>query len=392
MKIYLVAPALGDTVDGERGACGDVNDGGDPGGSSSSAPVRRGSEYAELSRLVRAAGLLNRRAGYYAVRIGLTVALFALGWTVFAWLGPSWWQLAVAAFLAVVFVQLGFLGHDAGHRQVFRSGRRNDLLGLLCANLLIGLSYSWWIDKHNRHHANPNHVDRDPDISAGGVVFTKAQARGAAQPPRALDRAAPGRPVLPDAAARRRCSARRQRQGVARTIPQAAPGASRRCCSARTSSATSPRCCSCCPLRRRWRSSRSTRACSASTWAARSRPTTRACRILGPGDQLDFLRRQVLTSRNIRGGRWVDLAMGGLNYQIEHHLFPSMPSPSLAGAQPLVRDFCLQHDLPYQESTLSGSFILVLRYLHDVGMAAEPPGPPNGLSKSSAISSDPDQR
>ena len=71
--------------------------------------------------------------------------------------------------------------------------------------------------------------------------------------------------------------------------------------------------------------------------------------LLGPGDKLDFLRRQVLTSRNVRGGRWVDLAMGGLNYQIEHHLFPSMPSPTLRRAQPLVRAFCLRHDLPYEE-------------------------------------------
>jgi fatty acid desaturase len=105
--------------------------------------VRRGSEYAALSRLVRAEGLLDRRPGYYRARIALTVALFAAGWTVFVWLGPSWWQLVVAALLAIAFVQLGFLGHDAGHRQVFRSGRHNDLLGLLCANLLIGLSYSW---------------------------------------------------------------------------------------------------------------------------------------------------------------------------------------------------------------------------------------------------------
>ena len=142
-----------------------------------SSVCSRGSDYAELSRLVRAAGLLDRRPGYYRARITLTVALLAVGWTVFALLGPSWWQLVVAAFLAVMFAQLGFLGHDAGHRQVFRSGRHNDLLGLVCANLLIGLSYSWWIDKHNRHHANPNHVDRDPDIVAGGVVFTEAQAR-----------------------------------------------------------------------------------------------------------------------------------------------------------------------------------------------------------------------
>jgi fatty acid desaturase len=143
----------------------------------SSAVVGRGSDYAELSRPVRATGLLARCPGFYRARIALTVGLLAMGWTAFALLGPSWWQLVVAAFLAVMFVQVGFLGHDAGHRQVFRSGRHNDLLGMLCADLLIGLSYSWWIDKHNRHHAHPNDVDRDPDIDGGGVVFTAAQAR-----------------------------------------------------------------------------------------------------------------------------------------------------------------------------------------------------------------------
>ena len=119
--------------------------------------------------------------------------------------------------------------------------------------------------------------------------------------------------------------------------------------------------------------------------AAGSGGGSRTTPILGPGDQLDFLRRQVLTSRNIRDGHWVDLAVGGLNYQIEHHLFPSLPSPVLRRAQPLVRDFCLRHDLPYQESTLTGSFVLVLRYLRDVGAGSGAggldPAPASGRRK-----------
>ena len=365
MSVDLVAPVLGDTVDGERGACGDVNDGGEPGGSPS-APARRGSEYAELLRLVRAEGLLDRRLGYYRARIALTVALFAAGWAVFVWLGPSWWQLVVAALLAIAFVQLGFLGHDAGHRQVFRSGRHNDLLGLLCANLLIGLSYSWWIEKHNRHHANPNHVDRDPDIDAGGVVFTKAQARAR--------RSRIGRWVA-------------HHQAVLFFPMLLFEGAALHVAGIRALHA---------------RPAGHTRRVDAVLLSAHVvgyfaavflvlppvqavafiavqqglfgvylgcsfAPAHKGMPLLGPGDQLDFLRRQVLTSRNIRGGRWVDMAMGGLNYQIEHHLFPSMPSPMLRRAQPLVRAFCLRHDLPYQESTLTGSYVLVLRYLRDVG-------------------------
>ena len=91
--------------------------------------------------------------------------------------GNSWWQLVVAAFLAVVFTQIGFLGHDAGHRQVFGTRRANYVTGVLLGNLGIGLSYGWWVDKHNRHHAHPNTEDADPDIAVGALAFTAAQAR-----------------------------------------------------------------------------------------------------------------------------------------------------------------------------------------------------------------------
>jgi fatty acid desaturase len=144
--------------------------------SSSSSP-RRGSEYAQLSRQIKAAGLLELRPGYYIWKITLTVAALAAGWTVFIVVGDSWWQLAVAAFLAVVFTQIGFLGHDAGHRQIFGTRRASYVAGVLLGNLGIGLSYGWWVGKHNRHHAHPNQEDADPDIAVGALAFTAAQAR-----------------------------------------------------------------------------------------------------------------------------------------------------------------------------------------------------------------------
>ena len=62
--------------------------------------------------------------------------------------------------------------------------------------------------------------------------------------------------------------------------------------------------------------------------------------MLSAGDRSDFLRRQVLTSRNVRGNWLTDLALGGLNYQIEHHLFPSMPRPNLRRSKAIVAAFC----------------------------------------------------
>src|SRR5258708_25981039 len=167
----------------------------------SPAPAR-GSEYAELSRQVRQAGLLERRPGYYAWKIAVTTGLLGAGWAGFAVVGDSWWQLAVAVFLAVVFTQIGFLGHDAGHRQVFGTRRASYVAGILLGNLGIGLSYRCWVDKHNRHHAHPNTEDADPDIAVGALAFTAAQARAGrgAAPPVLLLPAAPLPPPAPRAA------------------------------------------------------------------------------------------------------------------------------------------------------------------------------------------------
>jgi fatty acid desaturase len=65
--------------------------------------------------------------------------------------------------------------------------------------------------------------------------------------------------------------------------------------------------------------------------------------------------------------------MGGLNYQIEHHLFPSMPRPNLRRAQPLIRSFCAEHGVPYTQTSLLGSYAIVLRYLNAVGLRHRDP-------------------
>ena len=86
--------------------------------------------------------------------------------------------------------------------------------------------------------------------------------------------------------------------------------------------------------------------------------------------KLDFLSKQVRTSRNVSGGWWATVLMGGLNYQIEHHLFPSMPRPHLAKARRLVREHCRSHDVPYAETNLIRAWGIVVGYLNRVGLAA----------------------
>jgi len=329
----------------------------------------RWSEYTQLSRQIKQAGLLDRRHGWYAGKISLNLALLAAGLAAFFLLGDSWWQLVTAAYLAVVATQLAFVGHDAGHRQIFRSRRANDLVGLVHANVLVGVSFDWWVGKHNAHHTNPNDEDLDPDISITALAFTADQASSKHGLVRLIARSQAWLffpLLLLEAAHLHLASIKAILKGSGRAnlveaflllvhlavyvtalvvvltplqalafvvVQQGLFGLYLGCSFA---------------------------------------PNHKGMPTLTQADQLDFLRRQVLTSRNVRGSRMVDWLLGGLNYQIEHHLFPNMPRPNLRRAQPLVRDFCHQHNLPYTEASLVGSYAEALRHLHTVSAPLRP--------------------
>src|SRR3954452_13608325 len=142
----------------------------------SAAVVRDGGGYADLAAEIRAAGLMRRRPWTYAAYFAANLAVLAAVVAAMVVWRDSWWLLSLAVVLAVVSTQIGFLGHDVGHRQVTRNVRLSRVLGLVDGNLLGGLSYGWWVDKHNAHHAHPNDLETDPDVRAGVFVFDSSQA------------------------------------------------------------------------------------------------------------------------------------------------------------------------------------------------------------------------
>ncbi|MGO8957951.1 MAG: fatty acid desaturase family protein [Streptosporangiaceae bacterium] len=330
-------------------------------------PVARGSEYADLSRQVRQAGLMDRRPWRYAARIALTVGLLAGAWTAFVLVGNSWWQLAVAVFLAVIFTQLGFLGHDAGHRQICASRRGSYILGVLLGNLGIGLSFGWWVSKHNRHHAHPNTEDADPDIAMKVLAFTPSQARRSRGLFGFLFRwqAYLFFPLLLGEAFSLHVAGIRAVTGGAarRPVAEAMLLTAHLAGYLAVVFLVLPPAKAIVFLL--------VQQCLFGLYlGAAFAPNHKGMPILPAADNSDFLRRQVLTSRNVRGGGLTDLIMGSLNYQIEHHLFPSMPRPNLRRSQPLIREFCRQRGLPYCEASLVGSYVQALRYLNSVGKQA----------------------
>jgi fatty acid desaturase len=321
--------------------------------------------YAQLKRLIKKNGLLDRQPAYYAAKTGFTLALLAVSIALLFVLGETSFQLLNAAYLAFVFVQISLLAHDFGHRQFsFRSPWKNDWLTLIFGNLLLGISRQWWIDKHNEHHGHPNQMDLDPDVDIPLLAFEEEQA---------LDKRGLARFVVKYQAALIFPLSLLQAISMLRS--------SLEFLAAKKAKSTLVEALTICvhfalyfallfsvlePLQ-------------ALLFVAVHRglfgtylvsifaPNHKAMPLLERHSKVDFLRRQVLTSRNVIAHPITDFCYGGLNYQIEHHLFPRLPRNKLREAQPIIRGFCRDHCIAYHETSVLQSYKEILRHLHAVG-------------------------
>jgi fatty acid desaturase len=309
--------------------------------------------YTDLAKTIREGGLLRRRYAYYWTRIVAAIAAFSLIWGVVVILGDSWFQLICAAALGLVIAW-------------------NDWTSRLLAGAFAGLSYGWWKTKHNKHHAAPNQVERDPDIESGVLAFTVdiAQARNKGPmgwlvrhqgwlffPLLTLEglnlHVASFRTLL------RPGSVQHQRIEALLVLGRMA--------------AYIILLLWLMPLGKASAFFGLQMGIFGLTLGGAFAPNHKGMPIVPADMKVDFLRRQVLMSRNIRGGVLTDFAMGGLNYQIEHHLFPSMPRPNLPRAQPIVRAYCQEHGVDYTESGLFESYGTVVKYLNTVGLRGSDP-------------------
>ncbi|TSD10812.1 acyl-CoA desaturase [Curtobacterium sp. KBS0715] len=334
------------------------------------------SSYSALLARVKEAGLLERRRGFYWALFSALVVATAACWVVFAFLGDSWFQLIVAGALGVLFTQFAFLSHEAAHRQVFESQKWNDRAGRWLGTFLVGLSYSWWMNKHTRHHGNPNTVGKDPDIAPDAIRFLPEDAAAVTNGPLRVFVQYQGWLFFPLLTL----------EGI--NLHRAAVMSVLRGTGGRSD--TRGRVLEGILLVARFAIYLTVvfwflpfgMACAflgvqlavfGVMMGASFAPNHKGMPTIAHDAKVDFFSRQVRTSRNIRGGWWVSFLMGGLNYQVEHHLFPSMPRPALKQARLLVRDHCDTLDVPYTETTLLRSYGIVVRYLNRVGLAARDP-------------------
>jgi fatty acid desaturase len=318
--------------------------------------------FPELQRRMKAAGLLDPQPGYYVAKIAFNLVMLAAGWAALALVGNSWWAIAVGVYLAFAYTQTGFIGHDIGHRQVTRSRRGQDLLGLLHGNLLMGFSYGWWVGHHNRHHSNPNHLEKDSDITRRRVIF------------------------IPEQGPTRRGRAKQfivRHQHVLFYPLLVTEGIGLRTESVKALVRKLPR------LTRIEATLIGVHLAAyfgvvfyllpvgkgiafiltmnllfglyiGSVFA----PNHKGMPIQMPEEDWDWMTRQVVTSRNIRSSYLTDFIYGGLNYQIEHHLFPAMPRKSLRRARPMTIEYCREIGMPYYEVGVFRSYAEVVIHLY----------------------------
>ncbi len=316
--------------------------------------------------MVAERGLLDRQYLYYWVKIPLQLAMLGASVAALALVSSLWVQLLNAVFLALVFTQFGFLGHDAGHRQIFRSAKRNDAVLLLCG-LVTGMTPSWWQDKHNTHHVNPNQIGRDGDIEVSTFVYTEEQALASTGFLRFMVRyqAFFFYPVLLLTSLSLFFGGiaylmRRERVKYPLIEPVLVLGGVALYLGLIF------------VFLPPWQAGLFIvvhRALAGFHMGAVFAPNHKGMPVLDKETELDYMRQQVLTARDVRPSPLVDYMYGGLNYQIEHHLFPNMPRNRFKEAKVVVKAFCHDRGLPYHETGVWQSNKEILGYMHEVSSA-----------------------
>ncbi len=325
--------------------------------------ARLSSDYAELKHLIKEAGLLEKQPVYFATKMLLLLVMLILSVLFLLFVQFFWLQLLNAVFLAIVTTQLGLLGHDAGHRQMFHATWKNDMVGLIVGNLLIGMSNAWWMEKHNRHHSHPNQRDLDPDITIPIIAFGEddLHRKGLLVQDLMKYQAYFFFPVLLIVAFEF------QMQGVRFLFREKVKyavlewlllGLHFLCYFALLLSHLAV-----------WQAILFIlvhQALSGLYLGSIFAPNHKGMPVLDADSPLDFLRRQVITARNVHAHPFTDFWYGGLNYQIEHHLFPSMPRNQSKKAQGIIKAFCQARAIPYYETNWLQSYVEILHSLHMV--------------------------
>ncbi|XP_058859052.1 acyl-CoA (8-3)-desaturase-like [Acipenser ruthenus] len=324
-------------------------------------------DFRELRVTVERAGLLKPRKLFFLLALCHILLLEAAAWLTVWVCGASWLPfLVTAVLLGTVQAQAGWLQHDFGHLSVFGTSRWNHVVHKFVIGHLKGAPASWWNYLHFQHHAKPNCFRKDPDINMHPLLFALGKTL-------AIELGVQKKKHMPY---------QHQHKYFFLIGPPALL-----------------------PLyfqwyifyfavqRRQWLDLAWMLSFylrfSLSYLPLLGGPATLALFFLVrfiesnwfvwvtqmnhiPMDidrdrNKDWLTMQLEATCNVEQSLFNDWFTGHLNFQIEHHLFPTMPRHNYSQIAPLVKSLCEKHGLQYQNKTLTGAFSDIVLSLKESG-------------------------
>jgi len=310
---------------------------------------------------------------YSVYKFTTTCALVILG----SYLAIKGYWMIGAGLVGLGFQQLGWLGHDLCHHNFTPYRRLNNFLAYIAGNLLGGFSVNWWKNRHNTHHAITNVMESDPDID-NLPLFVWEESDLVRVPESWLASSivsyqefyfVPWTSIL-----KLIWEIQSYFFVVTTTIQNKSFLAS-----LKYERAT---------LALHWLWFVGV-AWFTPTWTSFFFFMIIAEAVGGCGialivfmnhyaldhhEQKDRLNRNFLDlqlggTRNIRPHPFMNWLSGGLNLQVEHHLFPTMPRNNLLAVRPLVQQFCKEQDIEYLELSYWDCLMEVEKKLHRVSTA-----------------------
>ena len=357
--------------------------------------------YRELRIQMVKMGLFQSSKLYYLYKICFNLSMWATAVSMVMFSDKTSVHIASALLLGLFWQQCGWLAHDFMHHQVFKNRLFGDLVGLFVGNFLQGFSVSWWKNKHNGHHAVTNlHAsgdeaqDGDPDIDTMPLLawtlkqansLKEADPNGKHSPMTKFfikHQAITYFPILLLARLSWLNESFKTALGLGASTENAKEEFKRKGLAYPIAEPT---------LLLMFHAWNFALSCKFGEWsfAYSAMYYMTACMssglflalVFGLGHngmavydaetRPDFWKLQVTTTRNIIGGhgmpQWfVDWFCGGLQYQVEHHLFPTVPRHNLHKVHKLVDSFCKKWDVSYHEADMIDGNLEVLMHLKGV--------------------------
>ncbi|KFO91413.1 Fatty acid desaturase 2, partial [Buceros rhinoceros silvestris] len=311
---------------------------------------------------------------FFSLYLGHIIAMEVLAWSMISYFGTGWiTTLIVACILTTSQAQAGWLQHDFGHLSVFKKSSWNHIIHKFIIGHLKGASANWWNHRHFQHHVKPNIFQKDPDVNMLHVFVL-----GDTQPveygkkklkylpynhqheyfflidlpnPDCVNSSSlnPSFPALEPPALCRSQSQFSIFSMMSKHLQHCQHGRVKRGKPQRLGNNL----CSGRFLESHW-----------FVWVTQMNHIPME---IDSEKHRDWLSSQMAATCNIEQSFFNDWFTGHLNFQIEHHLFPTMPRHNFWKVKPLVKSLCAKYGVKYEEKPLGKAFVDIVGSLKKSG-------------------------